>query len=189
MKPIAILYSTVDGQTKKISEYLATHLEQKDLKIHLNSLDKFDQKISQFDTVVIGASIRYGKHNPLVEKFINENQKELEQINGVFFSVNLVARKADKNEPETNPYLKKFLNSIQWKPDLTGVFAGSLDYKKYGFFDKLMIKAIMIITNGPTKNEHPIEYTDWQRVKMFGESINGLKSKPEISFIREPVSY
>lgn len=185
MKPVAILYSTVDGQTKKISEYLADHLKKKNLKIHLHSLDNFDQKISDFDTIVIGASIRYGKHKELVGKFINENQKDLEQINGVFFSVNLVARKADKNQPSTNPYLIKFMDSTSWKPDLTGVFAGCLDYKKYGFFDRLMIKAIMKFTHGPTKTKDPIEYTDWQRVKAFADEISSLPRKTNSEFLYE----
>lgn len=174
MKPVAILYSTVDGQTKKISEFLADHLKQKDLSIQIYPLEKFNKRITEFETLILGASIRYGKHNELVGKFIHENLKELEQINGVFFSVNLVARKEDKNSPDTNPYLIKFMETIPWKPDLTGVFAGGLDYKKYGFFDKLMIKAIMKFTHGPTKTPEPIEYTDWQRVQNFANRIYSL---------------
>ena len=67
--------------------------------------------------------------------------------------MNLVARKDDKNTPDTNPYLKKFLETIGWTPDTLDVFAGILDYSKYSFFDRLMIRLIMKLTNGPTRTK------------------------------------
>ncbi len=45
----------------------------------------------------------------------------------------LVARKPEKNTPETNPYLKKFLKQISWQPMELAVFAGRIDYKKKSF--------------------------------------------------------
>ncbi|UZH56842.1 menaquinone-dependent protoporphyrinogen IX dehydrogenase [Salinimicrobium tongyeongense] len=183
MKPIALLYSTVDGQTKKICQYIAEYLNRKNQPVELCPIDSFKEKISRFETLVIGASIRYGKHKPGVGKLITENRQELEKLNVVFFSVNLVARKDDKNTPDTNPYLIKFLQEINWQPDLAAVFAGSLDYKKYGFFDRLMIRAIMKFTGGPTKTPEPIEYTNWKRVEEFAEELYSLheKSKAEIT--------
>ena len=115
--------------------------------------------------------MRYGKHNDLVKKFIIDNNKALEKINTVFFSVNLVARKDTKNTPDTNPYLQKFVKSIDFKFDMLDVFAGRLDYKKYPFFDRIMIRLIMKMTGGPTKTKEAIEYTDWNRVKLFAEKV------------------
>lgn len=177
VKSIAILYSTVDGQTKKICEFLTTELEQKNFKVSLISIDKFKDEIPLFDIVVIGASIRYGKHSDVVERFISEKQQELKEVESAFFSVNLVARKAGKDRPETNPYLVKFLDPIDWKPDLTEVFAGSLDYRKYSFFDKWMVRAIMFFTNGPVRTAQPVEYTNWERVKSFAKALSLLKEK------------
>lgn len=182
MKTTAILYSTVDGQTKNICKVLAAELEHKNFRVFLYPIDKFEDEICTFDLIIIGASIRYGKHNDFVSRFINQNQRELERIKTAFFSVNLVARKAGKDRPETNPYLKKFIDSINWKPDLTNVFAGRLDYKKYGFFDRLMIKIIMKITDGPTTSKEPIEYTDWQRVKEFAQELGQLKTNMKSKF-------
>lgn len=176
MKTIGVLYSTVDGQTKKICEFMASRLEEKNFKVQLFPIENFDGSISEYDTFVIGGSIRYGKHNELIPKFIEENRETLEKVKTAFFSVNLVARKADKDLPETNPYLIKFMESIAWRPDLLDVFAGSLDYSKYGFWDSLMIKMIMIFTHGPTKTPEPIEYTSWERVKAFADNISNLNT-------------
>lgn len=174
MKRIGIIYSTVDGHTKKICEQLVNQLDDGNREVDLFSIDSFDHQVSDFDILIIGASIRYGKHNPLIEKFINDNKKALSNTNTAFFSVNLVARKEDKNKATTNPYLVKFIKSINWTPDVLDVFAGVLDYKAYSFFDRIMIKLIMKMTGGPTKTDQPIEYTDWNRVRSFGEKISKM---------------
>ncbi|GHA43347.1 oxygen-independent protoporphyrinogen oxidase HemG [Salinimicrobium marinum] len=171
MPRIALIYSSIDGQTKKICSRLETVLQSWQLQPEVFSIAEFDKSVSEFDTIILGGSVRYGKHHKLVQEFVEKNRKELEQVYTVFFSVNLVARNEDKNTPETNPYLQKFLKETDWKPDFSGVFAGQLDYSKYGFWDKLMIKLIMKLTHGPTKTETAIEYTQWERVQEFGQEI------------------
>ena len=101
--------------------------------------------ISEFSKIIIGASIRYGKHSNELYKFIELNKEILEIKESIFFSVNVVARKPEKNTPDTNPYIKKFLKISKWNPKKIGVFAGKVDYPKYGLFDKYIIKLIMFI--------------------------------------------
>lgn len=168
---IAILYSTVDGQTLKISKVIKENLEKNNCEVHLFSIVDFDQDILSFDTLVIGASIRYGVHNEKVIQFIKNNKSKLDTIKTSFFSVNLVARKPEKSSPETNPYVIKFFNTIDWKPTVVTVFAGNLDYQKYPFFDRIMIQFIMWITKGPTDSKTKIEYTNWQKVKDFSNVV------------------
>lgn len=165
---IGILYSTVDGQTLKICNVLKEILIQKNNTVELFPIEDFDGKITVFDKFIIGSSIRYGKHNSQIIDFINKNKEVLNNTKNAFFSVNLVARKSDKNSPETNPYFIKFLKEIKWIPNKSAVFAGKLDYQKYSFSDRLMIQLIMWMTKGPTNPKTVIEYTDWNKVKEFG---------------------
>lgn len=164
---IGILYSTVDGQTLKICNAIKEILVEKGNSVDLFSIDDFDKKINDFDKFIIGSSIRYGKHNPKIIEFIKEFKEELNQVSNAFFSVNLVARKLEKATPETNPYFIKFIQAIDWIPNISAVFAGKLDYQKYPFMDRLMIQLIMWMTNGPTNSKSKIEYTDWNKVKEF----------------------
>ena len=108
---IAILYSTVDGQTLKICNILKEELQQNNQNVKLFSIDEFKEDIATFDKLVIGASIRYGVHNEKIIKFIKTNKEKLDSIKTIFFSVNLVARKPEKNEPNTNPYVIKFFKT------------------------------------------------------------------------------
>jgi len=171
---VGIIYATVDGHTKKITEVLKTVLDEKFKNVDVYTIDVFDKKISDYDLLIIGSSIRYGVHNENIIKFINENEKELDTIKTAFFSVNLVARKPEKNTAETNPYVVKFFTKISWRPTTTEVFAGMLDYKKYSYFDRMMIRLIMWMTKGPTDPNAKIEYTNWDKVKAFAESLKDL---------------
>jgi menaquinone-dependent protoporphyrinogen oxidase len=175
---IGIIYSSVDGQTKKISEKLIANLNKAQIETKIYSIENFNGDISEFHTLIIGASIRYGTHSKRILDFISNNKKYLNKIKTAFFSVNLVARKEDKNSTSTNPYLLKFLKKTDWNPDFLEVFAGKLDYKSYSLIDRIMIKLIMKLTDGPTKSDKPLDFTDWQKVNEFGLRISlDYKSK------------
>jgi menaquinone-dependent protoporphyrinogen oxidase len=175
MAKILILFSTTDGHTVKICRRLQERIEQDGHQATLVSVaDAPGPDLDAFDKIVIGASIRYGKHGKAVVEFINANRQLLERKPNAFFSVNIVARKPEKSEPETNPYLQKFLRQIAWRPGRLAVFAGKLDYPRYGAFDRFMIRLIMLITKGPTDPATVIEFTDWNKVEDFGRVISEM---------------
>ena len=175
MARILIAYSTTDGHTLKICERLRAALERSGHEVTLRSVTCGDHaSIGAFDRIVIGASIRYGKHNPGVAAFIARHQAELDARPNVFFSVNVVARKPEKNSAETNPYVRKFLRSIAWRPRHVAVFAGRLDYPSLGFVDRSMIRLIMWMTRGPTDPTGTYEFTDWSQVDALASRIDGM---------------
>jgi len=170
----AIIYSSIDGQTLKICHKLRDEFLQNNEKIELYSIEDFKEDVTKYDRLIIGSSIRYGVHNEKIIDFINTRKKQLDAIKTAFFSVNLVARKPEKNTPTTNPYVLKFFKTIDWKPTVVEVFAGKLDYKKYSFFDRIMIQFIMWMTKGPTNTNTEIEYTNWDNVKEFATQLRNL---------------
>jgi menaquinone-dependent protoporphyrinogen oxidase len=172
MARILVIYSTTDGHTRRICERLRVGIERQGHAVTIVSVgDAVDSDLESFDKIVIGASIRYGKHHALVFDFIRRNQGVLESKPNAFFSVNVVARKPGKDRPETNPYLKKFLKQIAWRPKQLAVFAGRIDYPSYSFGDRMAIRLIMWMTNGPTERNAVVEFTDWAQVDAFGAAI------------------
>ena len=163
-----ILYSSRDGQTKKIAEFMAQHLEG---DVVVSPLTE-ELDLPFFDRVIIGASIRYGHFNKQLYHFVERHHELLNAKSAVFFGVNLTARKEGKDTPEGNAYVRKFLQRIKWTPAKVGVFAGALLYPRYKWIDRVMIQLIMKITNGETDTTKEIEYTDWGKVKTFAESLN-----------------
>ena len=172
---LLIIYSTIDGHTLEICERIAAIVRDAGHEAELAEVAAVSAaQLDACDRVVIGASIRYGKHRPSVFRFIDANLPLLDSKPNAFFSVNIVARKPEKNGPDTNPYLRKFLRKTPWKPKLLGVFAGRLDYPRYRPFDRMMIRLIMRLTDGPTDPSAVVDFTDWQQVDRFAQSIVDL---------------
>lgn len=178
MAKILLVYSTTDGHTLEICERLQEVIRQQKQRVTLVSIDKVaDIDLDAFDRIVLGASIRYGRHARKVYEFIDANLPVLNRKPNAFFSVNVVARKPAKSRPETNPYLQKFLRQIAWQPDRLAVFAGKIDYPKYGFLDRQMIRMIMWMTKGPTDPEAVVDFTDWEQVESFGRLVCDMDEK------------
>jgi menaquinone-dependent protoporphyrinogen oxidase len=172
MANILILYSSIDGHTLKICRLLQQVIEQGPHRVTLKSVDDDPEvDIAPFDKVVVGASIRYGKHRPQVFQFARANRQALDAKPNAFFTVNVVARKPQKNTPETNPYLRKFLKLSAWQPKTLGVFAGRIAYQRYSFWDRQVIRFIMWLTKGPTDPHTDVEFTDWAAVEAFGRRV------------------
>lgn len=174
MARILLLFHGVYGQTRKICERLQTELGALGHQAEVVPLPGATASAGDFDAIVIGASIRNGKHNPVVLDFVHRNRELLESKPSGFFSVNLVARKPAKNTPQTNPYVKAFVARSPWKPALLGVFGGNLDYQRYRWSDRHIIRFIMTLTGGPTDLSTNVEYTDWDEVRRFAGRIAAL---------------
>jgi len=177
MAKILIVYSTIDGHTVEICDRIRGELTAagNDVSTVELTADTITDP-APFDALIIGASIRYGKHRPNVAEFIEKHVDTLRSKPSAFFSVNAVARKPEKREPHTNPYVRKFLASISWEPALVGVFGGKIDYPKYDFMDKTMIRFIMWMTKGPTDPTGTFEFTNWDDVDAFSQRFAELVS-------------
>lgn len=173
MARLLILCSSTDGHTRKICERLRAASQDVGHDVSLAMIEDAPPPAPrEFALAVIGARIRYGKTDRRVIDYANRHAGALNAMPSAYFSVNIVARKPDKNSPETNPYVNQFLRSVAWRPRLVEVFAGKLDYPRYGVCDRLIIRFIMLLTGGPTAPGTVVEFTDWQRVDAFSARLN-----------------
>ena len=170
-KKILLIHSSVDGHTVKILDEISSLIGKKRNITKKCISDVSRGLIKQSDSIIIGASIRYGDHRKNLYDFVDQNKDLLDEKDNAFFSVNAVARKDDENTAITNPYIAKFLRKSKWKPKKIEVFAGKIDYPKYNAFDKYMIRLIMWITSGPTNMDESYEFTNWNQVKKFAQEI------------------
>lgn len=175
MAKALFLYSTREGQTKKIFTYIQSQLSDFECElVDLNTVDKVD--FNQYERVLIGASIRYGYFDKKLYQFIENHLSDLQQHKTAFFCVNLTARKEEqgKDTPEGSAYMQKFLKKSPWQPKLMAVFAGALYYPRYKWFDKVMIKFIMSMTGGETDTSKEVEYTNWEKVALFANKFKNM---------------
>ena len=178
MARILFLYSSVYGQARKVCERIQSNLAALGHSADVLPIGEAGPQPSGYDAIVLGASIRHGKHNPAVLEVFQEHRALLEAKPSAFFSVSLVARKPGKNTAETNPYTRAFFARSPWKPRVAAVFGGVLDYQRYGLFDRYAIKLIMTITKGPTDLHTAVEFTDWEAVDKFAGRIGDMLAAP-----------
>lgn len=178
MAKVLFLYSSVYGQSRRICERLQARLTAQGHQADAVSITDDGPDPADCDAIVVGASIRHGKHDPSVMAYIHRHLALLQAKPGAFFSVSLVARKPLKNTAGTNPYAKAFLARSPWKPQAAAVFGGVLDYQRYGLFDRYVIRLIMTINKGPTDLHTAHEFTDWAKVDEFADRIGALLARP-----------
>lgn len=166
MGKLLVLYSSCNGQTKKIIAAMAEEFAGYEVDmVDLHTLPR--KNLSKYDKVLLGASIRYGHFHHSVYSFIHAHSEQLEVADAGFFCVCLTARKPEKADPKNNAYVKKFLARSPWRPKSIGVFAGALKYSEYNWWQTRIIQLIMKITGGSTDTRQDIEFTNWEQVKAF----------------------
>ncbi|MFD2183635.1 menaquinone-dependent protoporphyrinogen IX dehydrogenase [Rhodoplanes azumiensis] len=172
-----IFYASRDGQSRKIATHVAGRLAARGIPATPTDLATSQPSAADLAAqplVVAIMSIRYGKHLAEGLQFV-ETFKGLDAPPPlVLASVNLTARKPGKDTAEGNAYLRKLITKNGLEPALAAAFAGRLDYPRYGFFDRHIIRFIMLITGGPTDPTTVVEYTPWDRVDAFANDIAAL---------------
>lgn len=129
--------------------------------------------------VVVVAAVRYGRHIAAAEQFLEVYRTHPDAPPLALASVNLTARKPEKQTVETNPYIKKLVERLELRPVEAAVFAGRLDYPSYAWLDRQMIRLIMWLTGGPADGTSTVDYTSWPSVDAFASDIaTAVRSKP-----------
>ena len=125
--------------------------------------------------IVLVAAVRYGKHLPEADQFLTTYRSLVSPPPLALASVNLTARKPEKTTATGNAYLRKTIARHRLAPTLAVAFAGRLDYQRYNWRDRQIIRFIMLLTGGPTAPRTRVEYTSWQAVDEFAARIEELR--------------
>jgi menaquinone-dependent protoporphyrinogen oxidase len=180
MPPIRIFVATRDGHSERIAQIISRHLSSRGIKVSLQALplrNRHDIALGSALIVVV-AAVRYGRHLREAEAFLALFNKTQSPPPLALVSVNLTARKEGRQSARDNPYLRKVIARHKLDPLVAHAVAGRLEYPKYSWFDRQMIRLIMAMTGGPTDGVSTIEYTNWTQVdNVAGEiaSISGYR--------------
>ena len=161
-----LFYATRDGQARRIATHIAARLAESGIAASPHDLAAaFPAPAALAAARLVGvvAAVRYGRHLPEAERFLAAYRELPARAPLVFVSVNLTARKPGKDTVEGNQYLRKLLARHRLKPALAAAVAGRLDYPRYGWFDRQIIRLIMKLTGGPTDPQSCVEFTSGRR--------------------------
>ena len=172
-----LFYATYDGHTRQIAERMAQQLAAHGIKMTPKDLAAewiSPLDLPAFEPVILLAALRYGHHLPEADKFLTDFRNARLNNPLIVLSVNLVARRPGKKTAKGNPYLRKWLRRRKVTPVFAAAIAGRLDYPRYDWLDRQLIRLIMLITRGPTDLHAIVEFTDWKQVDEIAEKIAAL---------------
>lgn len=167
---ILLVYGTSYGHTERIARHMATMLQLGGAVVDVRSGDRHDDRIDprQYDAVMIGASVIFGRHQPYIERFILSHRAWLRSVPSAFFSVSGAAGGTDPSErAEAQRQVDRFLVHAGWRPTRVATIAGEVAYTRYSWPLRMMMKLISARVGRPTDTSRDHEMTDWPRVERF----------------------
>jgi menaquinone-dependent protoporphyrinogen oxidase len=182
MKPVAILYATREGHTRKVAERLAEDLRKQGLTVETKDLAQSpDADPEAYQGLVLAASVHAGHHEKELVEFVKRHLAQLQRMPAAFISVTLSEAGVERKDttPEEHARfaadVEKMLNDFSvetgWMPAMVKPVAGALLYSKYNFMLRFIMKRIAKQSGGSTDTSQDHVYTDWLELDHFAEVL------------------
>jgi menaquinone-dependent protoporphyrinogen oxidase len=172
MTKILIAYHSHDGQTTKIAGHLALRLRERGFDV-----EEFEARHAptpdKYDVVVVGDSIRLGRHSKALTRYLRRHRE-------VLFQVSMTSAGHDaEHVAEANRLLARLVERTGLHPSRTAAFAGALRYSEYGWVTQRVMRSIARREGNATDMTRDHEYTDWQTVDAFAAEVASLAPTEE----------
>lgn len=184
---ILIAYATGHGQTAKVARAIADRLMEAGDAVTLVRADELPHHRdlprgmtpADFDAVVVGASVHFGRHQRAVHDFVRAHRDALARVPGAFFSVSgAAADPSSGGQAEARRYVDEFTSRTGWRPERTETIAGAMSYTQYSPVMRWVLRGISRRRGGPTDASRDHEMTDWAQVGRFADAIAARLAPP-----------
>jgi menaquinone-dependent protoporphyrinogen oxidase len=171
---ILALYGSRFGQAETILRRVVRRLQSSGHSVTMVQGDSIPDRLSlsDFDAVVVAASIIMGRYQSYVRRWVHSNVAALNAMPSAFISVNGTPPEPTPQwRAEAHAYVKKLTSETGWSPRWIATFAGALRYSRYGPITRWIMKRISRSQGGPTDTSRDYDFTDWEGVDRFAESL------------------
>ncbi len=138
-KQVLIAYASKVGSTADIADEIRRVIEQGSaVVVDVKPVSQV-KDVSAYDAVIIGSAIRRGKWLPQAVRFVQKNREALRRVPVAYFTVCLTMREDnEENRRTVSAYMEPVRRVLQ--PLDIGLFGGELEYEKFPFWQRLMLK-------------------------------------------------
>ena len=180
-----IVYGTTEGQTRKISQFVAdrirTHAHEVTL-LDSTSDTARDAKLHGFDGVIIAASLHVGMYQAAIEDFVRSRHDTLNSLRTAFLSVSLAAASKDSEDLRgLEKCVERFTMATSWRPGEIDHVSGAFRYTQYDFFKRWGMRLIAYERGVSTDARHDLELTDWARLASIADVFVAKVAKAKIA--------
>jgi menaquinone-dependent protoporphyrinogen oxidase len=178
MARILVVYGTNTGHTARIARAIADALRAKTFEVDVVR-DGVGSRAEDYAGVVVAASVRAGKYQRTVSRWVRANADALQKRPTAFVSVCLAVLDRRPTAPqELQAVVGRFVRETGWQPTVTKMVAGVLLYTQYNWIVRLVMKRIVKGAGGDTDTSRDYEYTDWDDLRrfaeLFGDRVSGV---------------
>jgi menaquinone-dependent protoporphyrinogen oxidase len=169
MPQALLLYATTHGHSAKIAGRVAETLRQNGVDVDvLDVKSAGDPDPREFDAVIVAASLHAGHHQRPIVDWVKSHRDELAGLPTAFLSVSLTAAEdSEEARAATRKCIEDFQDETGWSAGVTEAVAGSLQYREYDVFTRLLMRLKMRHGGHETDTGQDYEYTDWDALERF----------------------
>jgi menaquinone-dependent protoporphyrinogen oxidase len=154
---LLLVYGTGEGQTQKISRFVADRLAERGHQtLVVNAIEPSQAADPRdFDAVIIAASVHAGRYPSAIIHYLREHLAALDARPNAFLSVSLAAAGDDEEDIEgLKKCLADFTHETGWTPRCIHHVAGAFRYTTYDFL-KTMGDEIYRLSQGWPHGHQP----------------------------------
>lgn len=168
---IAIIYHSVEGQTRTIAEHIAVRARNAGADVSVDSPDNAPV-LADLAGIVIAGSVHIGHHHKDLSEFVTRNRSNLDAVPNALVSVSLTAVNPDAlHHDQAMAVVNGFIKDTAWHPDQVALIGGALAYTKYGFIKRKLLKHIANKEGATTDTSSDHSLTDWDAVDAFTDDF------------------
>lgn len=114
---LLIVYGADEGQTVTICRFLKKEAEKNNHNVTLIEISKSLHNPESFDAIIIGAPFMEGNYHPTVLDYLQNKNRILNNIPGIFLAVGLTSETIESDVNKKNRFINDFLTQSGWHPD------------------------------------------------------------------------
>ena len=164
---IALIFSSTEGQTRKIMQFAQKALMDEGHQTALVSADAArGMNLAPYDAAVLAGSLHAGRYQAALQDFATDNWPALNGIPTLFLSVSLAAAgDAHEDWADLGAITDKFALDTAWTPSRIEHVAGAFRYEHYGFVKYWALRWIEAKKDPDAIPGEDKEYTDWSKLE------------------------
>lgn len=159
---IVIIFETGEGQTRKISEFIADIVRKAGHTVDLvdTSEKMASLSLGSANKVILAAPVHEGRHPRAFEVAVGAAKHELAQRPTLMISVSLKAALPDGLD-EAQCYLTDMVFRTSFKPTQEALVAGAVRIDSYDYYQSQIVRHVALEGHKLELEDGVQEFTDW----------------------------
>ncbi len=173
MQRALVVFASSHGQTRQVASKVSGRLRDRGFAVTVADAGEPAHLPAPtgFDLVVVGSRIQFGRHSSSILAYLSQFREVLRGTPTAFFSVSMAAANGGD---DPNGYLAATFDSLGWRPPITAAIAGALQYRKYNWLLRFVMKRIARAGGHSDDTSVNHFYTDWSQVYAFADRAAAL---------------